>query len=127
MHYVFSAFMTAVLFTTALTATAQDARRGFYAGIELGAAESRSIKSTRTNVGIPTNCDQWLPPVNLGGLQLPLPADQCQPRSLPASTSKFDLDTGWLASVQVVAVKSVGSEPAYGVARPSRDASSRCL
>ena len=35
--------------------------------------------------------------------------------------------TDGLASVQVVAVKSVGSEPAYGVARPSRDASSRCL
>lgn len=101
MHYIYSVFLTAVLFTTALTATAQDTRHGFYAGIELGAAESRSIKSTRTNVGIPTNCDQWLPPVNLGGLQLPLPADQCQPRVLPASTSKFDLDTGWLASVQV--------------------------
>ena len=101
MRYIFPAFAAAVLFTAALTATAQDTHRGFYTGIELGAAESESIKSTRTNVGIPTNCDQWLPPVNLGGLQLPLPADQCQPRALPASTSKFDLDTGWLAGVQI--------------------------
>ncbi len=79
----------------------ETARNGFYVGIELGAAEPRSIKSTRTNVGIPTNCDQWLPPVNIGGLQLPLPADQCQPRTLPASTSTFDPDTGWLAAVQL--------------------------
>lgn len=101
MRYVFSSIAIAVLFAAAWAVAAQDARRGLYAGIELGASESRSIKSTRTNVGIPTNCDQWLPAVEVGGLNLPLPADQCQPRTLPASTSQFDPDTGWLASVQV--------------------------
>ena len=101
MRYLLSGFAIAVLFTTALVAAAQDARRGLYVGIELGATESQSIKSTRTNIGIPTNCDQWLPAVEVGGLNLPLPADQCQPRTLPASTSQFEPDTGWLASVQV--------------------------
>lgn len=72
MRYIFSGFAIAVLFTATLVAAAQDVRRGFYAGIELGAAESRSIKSTRTNVGIPTNCGQWLPAVDVGALSLGL-------------------------------------------------------
>ena len=62
---------------------------------------ARSLESTRTNVGVPTNCDQWLDPVVIGGERLPLPADQCQPRSLPSSASKFDLGTGVLAGVNI--------------------------
>ena len=94
-------FAAVTLCTSTVTHASEPARHGLYVGIELGASQSRSIRSTRTNVGIPTNCDQWLPPVDIGGLRLPLPAQQCQPRSLPASTSEFDLDTGWLAGVQV--------------------------
>jgi hypothetical protein len=35
-------------------------RRGFYLGADIGSAVPNALKSTRTNNGIGTNCDQWL-------------------------------------------------------------------
>ena len=61
-------------------------------------ARARLLESTRTNVGIPTNCDQWLRAALLSdGTTVPLPIDQCAPRALPASPNTFDLGAGWLA------------------------------
>ena len=51
-------------------------------------------------MGIPTNCDQWLPEALLNDdTTVPLPIDQCAPRALPASPNTFDLGAGWLAGV----------------------------
>lgn len=84
-----------------MATAAEEAGRGFYLGVDLGVSEARPFKSTRTNVGIPTNCDQWLEPVVIDGEQLPLPVDQCQPRSLPSSASEFDLGAGLLVGFNV--------------------------
>lgn len=73
--------------------------RGFYVGVDVGVSAATTLESTRTNFGIPTNCDQWLEPVIIEGLQLPLPADQCQPRELPSSANKFELGSGVLAGI----------------------------
>ena len=50
----------------AATATASGSRSaipgGFYIGTETGVALASNLESTRTNMGIPTNCDnQWKP------------------------------------------------------------------
>ncbi len=68
---------------------------GFYIGIEnIGLVVPFILELTRTNVGIPTNCDQWLAPAVLhDGTSVPLPLDQCSPRALPASPNRFGLNT----------------------------------
>ena len=75
---------------------------GLYFGADLGGAMPGELSSTRINVGVPTNCDQWLGAATLNdGTMVPLPAAQCQPRALPASPSDFDLDMGVFGAVQV--------------------------
>ena len=101
MHRARLAFTVAALAAVPSTVAADGDRRGFYFGAELGVSMAMPIESTRTNVGIPTNCDQWLEPVVVGGMRLPLPAESCQPRSLPASASEFDLGAGMLAGLSV--------------------------
>ncbi len=73
-----------------------------YVGADVGVAILGNLESTRTNVGVPTNCDQFLAPATLNdGTAVPLPLDQCGPRPLPASPSGFDVNAGWLAGGQV--------------------------
>lgn len=70
---------------------------GFYVGGDIGAALPGNLESTRTNIGIPTNCDQWLGSATLlDGTQVPLPAAECQPRTLPAAPNAFDLGGGFV-------------------------------
>ncbi len=85
----------------ALSAAGADTNRGFYVGVDVGVSAATTLESTRTNFGIPTNCDQWLEPVIIEGLQLPLPADQCQPRELPSSANGFALGSGVLAGINL--------------------------
>ena len=81
-------------------AAAAEARNGFHFGAEVGAAMPRDLKSTRINIGVPTNCDQWLDGASLNdGTMVPLPVAQCAPRALPASPNAFDLDAGLLAGL----------------------------
>ena len=69
------------------------AQNGFYLGADLGVGGARPLESTRTNHGVSTNCDQWLPSATLpNGTTVPLPLDQCAPQALPASPSEFTLD-----------------------------------
>ena len=80
---------------------AQDRR---YIGAEIGMSVASDLESTRTNIGVSTNCDQWLAPYDVDGdgmSDLPLPASECAPRALPARPTGFDLDTGWLTGVHV--------------------------
>lgn len=49
------AALVAIGFAASLPAAAQ-----LYWGAEVGATLPVGIDSTRTNVGVPTNCDQWL-------------------------------------------------------------------
>lgn len=83
------------------SAAGADTSRGFYVGVDVGVSAATTLESTRANFGIPTNCDQWLEPVIIEGLQLPLPADQCQPRALPASANAFELGSGVLAGINL--------------------------
>lgn len=81
-------------------ATAAAAGSGLYFGADVGVALAQDIESTRINVGVPTNCDQWLGRATLNdGTSVPLPPEQCQPRELPGSANDFDLDAGWLLGV----------------------------
>lgn len=74
---------------------------GFYAGVEFGAALAQSLESTRTNVGVYTECDQHLERYTYpgGGKTVPLPRGECAPRALPGRANAFDIDTGMLAGV----------------------------
>lgn len=101
MHCARLAFTVAVLAAVPSAAAADGDRRGFYFGAELGVSMAMPIESTRSHVGVPTNCDQWLEPVVVGGLRLPLPAESCQPRSLPSAANEFDLGAGVLAGLHV--------------------------
>lgn len=83
------------------SALGEERRPGFYAGIEVGISAATTLRSTRTHHGIPTNCDQWFESVVVDGQELPLPADQCQPRELPSSANEFELSGGVLAGIQV--------------------------
>ena len=75
---------------------------GFYVGGDVGAALPGDLESTRTNIGIPTNCDQWLGRATLpDGTQVPLPAAECQPRALPAAPNAFDLGSGFVVGANV--------------------------
>ena len=79
----------------------------FYWGVELGVSMASDLSSTRTNVGVPTNCDQWLTPATElpDGRTVPLPLSDpyCGggPRPLPSGTLDFSLDNGLLVGVNV--------------------------
>lgn len=90
-------------------------RRGFYFGMQAGVSLSGEYEATRTNTGIPTNCDQWLPGETLNdGTAVPLPLSQCAPRVLPASPNLFDLGNGTLAGVRAgYALKALRIEVEY--------------
>lgn len=76
-------------------------RQGFYIGMQAGTSVPGQYESTRTNNGIPTNCDQWLPADTLNdGTRVPLPLSECAPRLFPATATAFDLGEGVLAGVQ---------------------------
>lgn len=71
-----------------------------YWGVEAGLALPVALESTRTNTGVPTNCDQWLATNTLpDGTVVPLPAAECQPRALPGAPVAFDLASGGLVAV----------------------------
>ena len=71
-------------------AAAETNRRGFYVGLDVGAAIPHDLESQRTNIGIPTNCDQWLDFATLSdGTVVPLPLDECESRALPGSPLRF--------------------------------------
>lgn len=77
---------------------------GFYVTAEAGYAMPVGLSLTRTNNGVPTNCDQWLGGYDLNGDgvdDVPLPVSQCAPRALPANANGIDRDNGFLAAVGV--------------------------
>ncbi len=95
-----------VLLLPVANATASEmqgsARRGFYVGADIGVAIPHDLKSTRSNTGIPTNCDQWLDGHTFSdGGTVPLPLSECAPRRLPSSPNNFNLDTGFLAGISI--------------------------
>ena len=89
-----------LLVVLAIAATGLPAAAQAYWAVEAGAALPVGIESTRTNTGVPTNCDQWLAENTLrDGTVVPLPAAGCQPRVLPAAPVAFDLGSGALLGV----------------------------
>ena len=95
-----SFFLFPTIFLAALSATAAAAGNGWYLGADIGVALAQDVESTRINVGVPTNCDQWLGRATLNdGTSVPLPLEQCQPRELPGSPNDFDQKAGWLFGV----------------------------
>ena len=99
-HSIATIFMTVVLFPISDAGASE--RRGFYFGADIGISIPNALESTRTNNGIPTNCDQWLEGDTLNdGTTVPLPLEQCSPRDLPGRPNSFDLGTGFLAGVNL--------------------------
>ena len=83
---------------------ASHAADGVYFGAELGASVPGGFSLTRTNHGVPTNCDQWLGGHDFDGDgvdDVPLPPGECAPRALPAGANEVDLDAGLLAAASV--------------------------
>ena len=75
---------------------------GFYFGTDTGVALAGNLESTRTNTGIPTNCDQWLDEFTFDdGTSVPSPLEECNPRTLPGSPNSFDLGPGFMAGVHL--------------------------
>lgn len=100
---------------TAAQVRLDESRRGFYFGLRAGVSLPGDFESTRTNNGIPTNCDQWLPAETLDdGTRVPLPLSLCAPRVLPASPNSFDLGNGILSGIQAgYALKALRIEVEY--------------
>ena len=62
-----------VLAWTAGAGAVWAAPSGLYFGADLGGAMPGELSSTRINVGVPTNCDQWLGAATLNdGTMVPL-------------------------------------------------------
>ena len=98
------AALTVLLLSGTVATAAESSHRGFYVGLDLGAAVPHELESQRTNTGIPTNCDQWLAAATLpDGVAVPQPLEHrdCRPSALPRSPLRFDLDTGVLAGISV--------------------------
>ena len=88
--------MLPLTLTAEISQTSNQDRKGFYFGTDVGMALPGDLESTRANIGIPTNCDQWLDPFTFeDGTQVPTPLNQCVPRVLPGSPSYFDLESGF--------------------------------
>ena len=97
--------LAACAFFCAIAAPFQGhAADGVYLGVEAGAWAPNNLSLTRTNHGVPTNCDQWLDGHDFDGDgvdDVPLPAGQCAPRALPARANDIDLDAGLLAAASI--------------------------
>lgn len=77
---------------------------GLYLGVELGAGLPSDLSVTRTNRGVPTNCDQWLGGHDFdgdGADDVPLPIGQCTPRALPASANHIGAGAGLVAAANI--------------------------
>ena len=98
--------IAAVSLALALTFPAA-AADGFYWGVDVGASLASDLSSTRTNVGVPTNCDQWLTPSTTlpNGRTVPLPLSDSDcgggPRALPARALDFNMDAGLALGLDV--------------------------
>ena len=100
----FAFALGAVAGITAMPAAGED---GLYWSVGLGASLASDLSSTRTNIGIPTNCDQWLTPSTTlpDGRTVPLPLSDpaCGggPRALPARALDFNLDAGLFVGLAI--------------------------
>lgn len=95
---------TGAFFCAIAAASQGHAADGVYLGVEAGAWAPNDLSLTRTNHGVPTNCDRWLDGHDFDGDgvdDVPLPAGQCAPRALPASANDIGLDAGLLAAASI--------------------------
>ncbi len=83
------------------TANADDTRRGFYVGVELGFANPSDLTSTLFGVNHPTRCDRLLYPASSIPPEIKNHEDCTDntPRSL--SNNSYDLDTGFLGGLSL--------------------------
>ena len=104
MRYRELGFAVAVLSAIAADVAAQEAGRSFYFGADFGVSAAWSLESTRTNVGVPTNCDQWLEPANIGGERLTLPASVNPDAFRRVLADLISALACWLVSMSVMRV-----------------------
>lgn len=93
-------FALAALFALPLAAWAD----GLFVGVDGGFVGADGVALTRTNHGVPTNCDGWLGGYDLDGDgedDVPLPPADCAPRALPASPTAIGLDGGFRVAATV--------------------------
>ena len=99
---VLATFVLILTTNVAASEAKSGARRGFYFGTDIGVSLPGDLESTRKNIGIPTNCDQWLEEFTFDdGTKVPYPVEQCDPRALPGSPNRFDLGAGLLAGANL--------------------------
>ena len=76
------------------TANADDNRRGFYVGVELGFANPSDLTSTLSFVNHPTRCDRRLFPASS-------PSSECTANTPARINNSYDLDTGFLGGLSL--------------------------
>ena len=75
-------------------ANADDNRRGFYVGVELGFANPSDLTSTMSFVNHPTRCDRRLFPASS-------PSPECTANTPARINNSYDLDTGFLGGLSL--------------------------
>lgn len=83
------------------TANADDNRRGFYVGVELGFANPSDMTSTISGVNHPTRCDSLLYPDSSVPPQIANDPACTDNTPRPLSNNSYDLDMGFLGGVSL--------------------------
>lgn len=83
------------------TANADDNRRGFYVGVELGFANPSDLTSTFSGVNHPTRCDRLLYPASSVPEEIANDPDCTDNTPRPLSNNSYDLDMGFLGGMSL--------------------------
>ena len=89
------------VFASVGPANADDHRRGFYVGVELGFANPSDVTSTISGVNHPTRCDRLLYPASSPPAAIANDTDCTANSPRPLSNNSYDLGTGFLGGLSL--------------------------
>lgn len=89
------------VFASVGPANADDHRRGFYVGVELGFANPSDVTSTISGVNHPTRCDRLLYPASSPPAEIANDMDCTANSPGPLSNNSYDLGTGFLGGLSL--------------------------
>lgn len=89
------------VFASVGTANADDHRRGFYVGVELGFANPSDVTSTISGVNHPTRCDRLLYPASSPPAEIANDMACTANSPGPLSNNSYDLGTGFLGGLSL--------------------------
>lgn len=89
------------VFASVGPANADDHRRGFYVGVELGFANPSDVTSAISGVNHPTRCDRLLYPASSPPAEIANDTDCTANSPRPLSNNSYDLGTGFLGGLSL--------------------------